>query len=212
MNKIRNRRKRRIMMRRLKYAFFTALAIAILWIFPIRLCTDASPKVIESTEAEIIVDEPIEEVIEVVETEPEETIPYYTVNGEFIGYKLSDYLYEQLESRGAEDFYKVALCQLYQESRYNPNAVGYDGYDQGIAQIRVVFWDYFMEQAGLTSADPFNPIDSLYIYSYLMSTYIDDLDGDVNRALSKYNVGNTKWYNEEYVNAVMQWYDTIEEK
>lgn len=150
----------------------------------------------------------VEEVEE--ETESVSTTPYYTVNGAFLGYELSDYLYEQLKAHDMEWFYGVALCQLYQESRFDANAVGYDGLDQGIAQLRATYFDYFMEKAGLEEADPFNPYDSICIYVCLMESHLVSVDWNVPSALSKYNVGNTRWFNAEYVEAVTQWYATLE--
>lgn len=185
---------------------------------PIKLCSDASvvttavntPKLLETTTDEVPAIVPIVDEPEV--SEPEKSVPYYTVNGAFLGYELSDYLYEQLESRGIEWFYEYALCQLYQESRFKADATSHDGYDQGIAQLRVVYWDYFMEISGIDEADPYDPYDNLYIYTYLMNKYLRAVDGDILYALSYYNVGNTHWYNEKYANAVMQWYDIIEAK
>ena len=150
----------------------------------------------------------VEEIEE--ETESVSTTPYYTVNGAFLGYELSDYLYEQLKAHDMEWFYGVALCQLYQESRFDANAVGYDGLDQGIAQLRATYFDYFMEKAGLEEADPFNPHDSICIYVCLMESHLASVDWNVPSALSKYNVGNTRWFNAEYVEAVTQWYATLE--
>lgn len=189
---------------------------AVCYLFPV-VCTDGDD--VTETVHERIVELPTEavensvddvETITVEEPAYRMDIPYYTVNGKFLGYELSSYLYERLESYRMEWFYEIALCQLYQESRFDPSVVSPDGYDQGIAQLRSTYFEYFMELAGLTEADPFDPYDSIYIYTHLMCSYIKSIDGDINRALSKYNVGNFKRYNEKYVNAVLQWYDTLE--
>ena len=156
----------------------------------------------------------VENYVENVEivTEPayRTDIPYYTVNGKFLGHELSSHLYEQLESYRMEWFYEVALCQLYQESRFEADIVSPDGGDLGIAQLRNTYFEYFTAISGLVEADPFNPYDSIHIYVHLMCSNIKAVDGDIHKALSKYNVGNFNWYNENYVNAVLQWYDTLE--
>ena len=188
---------------------------ALCYLLPV-MCSDGTaatvPMALSEVETVPVVDNSVEtvEIVTVEETAFREDIPYYTVNGKFLGYELSNYLYEELESRRMEWFYEIALCQLYQESRFDPNIVSPDGYDQGIAQLRSTYFEYFMELAGLMEADPFNPYDSIFIYVHLMCDNLRAVDGDIPRALSKYNVGNFKWYNEKYVNAVLQWVDTVE--
>ena len=188
---------------------FVLLFGTVCYLFPV-VCSDGTART--NATLSTPVDNYVENVETVImeETEPKKDIPYYTVNGKFLGYELSNYLYEQLESYRMEWFYEIALCQLYQESRFDPNIVSPDGCDQGIAQLRSTYFEYFMGIAGLTEADPFNPYDSIFIYAYLMCDNLKDVDGDIDRALSKYNVGNFKWYNEKYVNAVLQWVDTVE--
>ena len=198
------------MIRRIKsVAMVTAIALSLYGVITvIGSDNDVTAEAVTETVVDNYVEISVEEVEE--ETEYVNTTPYYTVNGAFLGYELSDYLYEQLKAHDMEWFYGVALCQLYQESRFDANAVGYDGLDQGIAQLRATYFDYFMEKAGLEEADPFNPYDSICIYVCLMESHLASVEWNVPSALSKYNVGNTRWFNAEYVDAVTQWYATLE--
>lgn len=209
------------MIRYPRFLLFVVWILAMWCFVPVRCADEPVPtEIVVATEV-VGMDTTVENTVETVETfatevtevtEPDDAIPYYTVNGAFLGYELSNYLYEQLKCCDMEWFYEIALCQLYQESRFDANAVSGDGYDQGIAQFRSTYFEYFMELAGLTEADPFNAMDSIYIYVRLMQTHLNSVGGDANWALSKYNVGNTTWYNHNYVNAVLRWFDTLEVK
>ena len=176
------------------------------------ILTTAENEIVETVElTEYIIETTTETTTEeVTTTEPKQM--YYTVNNAFIGYDLSDYLYDELKKHNIEWFFEIALCQLYQESRYNSNAKGYDGYDQGIAQLRVVYWDYFKQLSGISNADPFNPYDSISIYACLMAKNLKATNNDIKLALSTYNTGNKYNYNADYVKHILGWKNTLAEK
>ena len=66
---------------------------------------------------------------------------YYMYEGgqiEELDFALQEYIQDILTEWGCRDFYKIFLCQAYQESRYNMNSIGraHGGYnDYGIMQI-----------------------------------------------------------------------------
>lgn len=154
-----------------------------------------------------------EKIIEVNETAEQEdskvnneetfNYPIYSINGDALSKNLQIYLYCELSNRGIEWFYEYALCQIYQESRFNHNVINSNGLDMGLCQFRITYFPKFAKEAGLYQADIMNPIDSIYVYAYLMSKYIKST-GNVNEALSKYYTGG-EYYCQTYVDDVTQW-------
>lgn len=145
-------------------------------------------------------------------TEVEETVDHvvrYSVDGHFLGQDLERYLMEQLEARGIGWFYQTALCQIYQESRFNHLAANRNGLDFGLCQFRVTYWDGFARQAGLVSYDIMNPIDQIYVYAWMMAKYLAE-EGSVEGALSRYYTGHSG-YCASYVNDVLQWTGHLQE-
>jgi hypothetical protein len=140
------------------------------------------------------------------EPKAEET-PVLSVDGHRLGKDLEDYLYGQLRERGLQWMYSICLCEIYQESKFNCNAVNPNGLDIGLCQFRITYWDKFARESGLVQYDIFNPIDQLYVYCYLIDKYLAE-EGSIDLALSRYYTG-THGYNATYVQAVRQWLPTI---
>lgn len=136
-------------------------------------------------------------------------VALYSVNGATLSPYLQEYLYGQLARYGAEWFFPVALCQIYQESRYLTNAQNPNGQDKGLCQFREQFWEYHARLSGLYEYDIWNPIDQLWVYSWLMAENLRKSGGDIGMALSRYYLGEAT-YSETYVQAVMQWINTME--
>lgn len=144
--------------------------------------------------------------------EVEETVDHvvrYSVDGHFLGQDLESYLHEQLDARGIGWFYQTALCQIYQESRFNHLAANRNGLDFGLCQFRITYWDGFARQAGLVSYDIMNPIDQIYVYAWMMAKYLAE-EGSVEGALSRYYTGHSG-YCASYVNDVLQWTGHLQE-
>ena len=137
--------------------------------------------------------------------------PVYSVGGIRLGEALEQYLYNQLAARGKGYFYPIALCQLFQESRFNPNAVSPSGLDFGLAQIRITYWDHFARESGLVEYDILNPIDNLYVYAYLMCKYLDETSDDIPMSLSLYYSVYGGQYAAHYVDAVMNHKHTLQQ-
>ena len=135
--------------------------------------------------------------------------PLYTVNGSMLTEYLQAYLYERLSFFGITWFYQISLCQIYQESRYNTAAVSYDGKDRGLCQFRERFFPDYATESGLYEWDILNPIDQLWVYTYLMQKYLKLTGNDIGLALSYYYMGEPI-YNERYVSDVIQWLGTVE--
>lgn len=134
--------------------------------------------------------------------------PVYTVNGAMLPEYLQAYLYERLSQFGIAWFYRYALCQIYQESRFDPAAVSFDGKDHGLCQFRERFFADYASQAGLYTWDINNPIDQLYVYTWLMARNLSATNGDIGWALSMYYMGEAI-YCERYVADVLQWESTM---
>lgn len=131
------------------------------------------------------------------------------VDGVVLSPYLQEYLYGQLARYGCEWFFPVALCQIYQESRFRSDAVNPNGMDKGLCQFREQYWEYHAKLSGLYEYDIWNPIDQLWVYAWLMSENLRKSSGDVGMALSRYYLGEAT-YCEKYVGDVMQWIQTME--
>ena len=146
------------------------------------------------------------ETVEEITVEAVET-PVRSVDGHRLGTDLEDYLYRQLEARGIGWYYDMALCQIFQESHFDPYAENPNGLDKGLCQFRITYFGKFAREAGLYQWDIMNPIDQLYVYAYLMERYLRE-EGSVDMALSRYYTGNSN-FNQSYVSAVRQWVPTL---
>ena len=162
----------------------------------------------EVASEEAVIYETVEETEAAVPADLKEK-PLYTVNGVMLSEECQEYLYGQLEKYETEWFFPYALCELYQESRFNPNAVSYNGLDKGIAQFREIYFPEFAEASGLVEYDIFNVIDSLYVYAFTISKYLNET-GSIELALSRYYLGEYG-YSEQYVSDVLQWEGTLKE-
>ena len=171
--------------------------------------SESQTTVVESTTENI----PVSEVETMVETAIQDKIEQrhterYSVNGAVLSVELQDYLFRQLEARGHGNFMPIALCQIYQESRYNSAAIAPNGLDKGLCQFRETFFGAFAAESGLTQWDIMNPIDQLYVYAYLMCKYLDQT-GSTEMALSAYYMGEIV-YCDHYVKEVMQWVASVQ--
>lgn len=151
--------------------------------------------------------------VSVPATEVEETVDHvvrYSVDGQFLGRDLERYLMEQLEARHIGWMYTTALCQIYQESRFNPCAQNKNGLDMGLCQFRITYFGSFAQKSGLVTYDIWNPVDQIYVYAWIMAEYIKQ-EGSVEGALSRYYTGTPGAYCDTYVRDVLRWQHTIQE-
>jgi hypothetical protein len=122
----------------------------------------------------------------VIETEPvmSATAPFY------FNVPLSEDLQDYIRSLSEE--YEVPmeliLAIIEVESSFNPNAVsGTDDY--GYMQINSVNFDSLSEELGITNF--FDPQQNILCGIYIISQHLKATDGDITKALMRYNNGPT---------------------
>lgn len=81
----------------------------------------------------------------------------------------------------------------------------------GLCQFKARYFQDVAQEAGLVEYDIMNPIDSIYVYTWLMCKYLNETEGDVAMSLSLYFSGYGGEYAFEYVRDVTRWFDTVEE-
>lgn len=124
---------------------------------------------------------------------------YYILEGgqiEELDLALQEYAQDILKEWGCSDFYKLFLCQAYQESRYNMGTVSnaHDGYsDYGIMQIwEGHAFDFYSTVYPLIQAHPnykTDPYDNIYIGLRIWYEWYK-VTGDYVTALGCYLSGN----------------------
>lgn len=139
----------------------------------------------------------------VVETNPqivEQSKTVYTIYGHTPPEEWQRYLYAELDSRGIGWYMPYAVCQIWQESRWNPNST--NGVDTGLTQQKEAYWASRAEYWGVPGASIWDPYAQLHVYACQMSQFLHATGGDVGMALSLYFYG-TGDYAPEYVSHVM---------
>jgi len=117
-------------------------------------------------------------------------------------------LYTELEERGIEWYMPYAVCQVWQESRWNRWSD--NGRDKGITQQKGIYWSARAARYGLPGADIWDVNAQFHVYSCMMSEYIRATGNDIGRALSLYFYGAGD-YAEKYVADVMSHIEHLEE-
>lgn len=133
---------------------------------------------------------------------------YYSVAGQSISKDLQRYLYDRLDHFGMTWYYPYAVCQIWQESRWNPMST--NGRDHGLCQIKGIYWEGKARDAGIPGADIWDPYAQLHVFSYMMAGYLNAAGGNTGLALSMYFLGVNEW-SDTYVNHVMSWMPTLQE-
>ena len=133
----------------------------------------------------------------------------YSVNGQVLDCCLQVYLYDRLEEKGIEWWYEYALCQSYQESRYDIYAVNQTNFeDKGLFQYKQRYWAGIAAQYGRGGADIFDPYAQIDVYTSQIAERINKGE-DVYSAISDHYTGGSG-YSQKYVNEVMQWMSKME--
>lgn len=152
-------------------------------------------------------------IFEVVTEEKQETVEepelLYKVDGVVIDEGLQRFLLNQLRMLGHEEFFEYAICQIYQESRGDVNAINPNGKDKGILQFREMYWREYADNEGLHTASVFDPFAQIYVYVRLMCRRLDS-GLLVQEAISRHYTSDYGEYNARYVADVLQWYETLE--
>ncbi len=152
-------------------------------------------------ETEIVLDETVMQPYE-------EYFKYYNVAGVEIRKDLQKYLYDRLEYFGIAWYYPYAVCQIFQESRWNPYST--NGEDHGLCQIKGIYWDKRCEASGIPGSDIWDPYSQLHVFAWLMKQYLDVSGNNTGKALSIYFLGYDG-YSDLYVKHVMSWMYQLQE-
>lgn len=131
----------------------------------------------------------------------------YRIYGRDIPLEWQRYLYDKLAERGFAWFWPYAVCQIFQESRWNPYSD--NGRDRGITQQKAIYWADRAAYWGVPGADIWDVYAQLHVYTCMMCGYLAAFNGDVGWALSVYYLG-TEEYSTTYVNAVMDHWGALE--
>lgn len=118
------------------------------------------------------------------------------------------YLYDRLSERGYGWYYPYAVCQIWQESRWNQWSD--NGRDFGITQQKGIYWADRCVYFGIPGADIWDVNAQFYIFSCQMAGYLAANGGAVEWALSEYINGAHGKYHESYVTAVLSHWEALE--
>lgn len=133
-----------------------------------------------------------------VETDDESPNRDYTVAGVKCPEEIADYLYFELEKHGiADQWYHIALCQMFQESHFDPMAQNPNGKDKGILQYRIDFWDW-------SRGDIFDWRAQISLYAEQTARRLAS-GCSIWETVSRHNTSDWGSYNQEYVDQVFQW-------
>ena len=116
------------------------------------------------------------------------------------------YLYAELEARGYAWYMPYAVCQIFQESRWNQYSD--NGVDVGLTQQKAVYWQTRAAHWGVPGESIWNPYAQLRVYAGMMCQFLAQT-GSVEWALSLYFYGNGE-YAEKYVSDVMSHWSALE--
>lgn len=133
------------------------------------------------------------------------TRPLYSVDGQVLAEDLQLYLYSCLERKGCAWWYEYALCQAYQESRYNTGVVNPRNLeDKGLFQYKERYWPAVTAKYGYSNPDIFDPYVQIDVYTSQIAERVVTRYGDPWYMLSDHYTGGFG-YNQQYVNDVIQW-------
>lgn len=109
-------------------------------------------------------------------------VTYYDVP---LSYSLQRYIYEVCADE--EVPVSLVIAMIDKESQFNPEAVSDTG-DYGLMQINKINHETLKEQ--YRAADVLDPYQNVFCGVKMMGSYIKAHDGDYNKALMAYNMGD----------------------
>lgn len=116
------------------------------------------------------------------------------------------YLYAELDAKGYGWFMPYAVCQIFQESRWDQYST--NGIDVGLTQQKEVYWHTRAAHWGVPGASIWNPYAQLKVYAGMMCQFLAQT-GSVEWALSLYFWGNGD-YAPIYIADVMSHWGALE--
>ena len=149
---------------------------------------------------------------EPVQSQANQERTYYDVP---LSRELQDAVFQAAEQRGVPA--GLLLAMMDQESDYRADAVSGTG-DYGIMQINTINHPRLREELGIT--DFMDPEQSIACGAFMIGELVDKYDGDLHRALTSYNRGETGarryaertgTYASTYSSAILEIYQQLEE-
>lgn len=175
-------------------------AIAVLMLTCTVMCADVSGKAeVPKPEPTVAVTTQAQQA-QSVESVGSVGFKLYTIHGVTPSEELQRHLYAKLTERGIGWYMPYAVCQIWQESRWNPKAT--NGRDHGLCQQKGIYWDGRAAAYGIPGASIWDAYAQLHVYTAMMAGYLAASGGDVGRALSMYYLGADGWA-QNYVDAVL---------
>lgn len=132
---------------------------------------------------------------------PAPSYPVYSVDGHVLDENVQRYFYEKLSAAGIGWWFPYALCTAYQESRFDIYAENKNGLDKGLLQYRTTYWNW--------ANDIFNPYAQIDVYVSQNANRLNNMGLDIPSTISRHMSSDWGPYNQEYVNHVMQWVNTL---
>lgn len=142
------------------------------------------------------------------ETKQKNQEKLYSIHGTIPNREWQRYLIDELKRKGIEWYVPYAVCQIFQESRWNPKAD--NGRDKGLTQQKGIYWAARAERYGIKGADIWDPYAQLHVYACMMAEYLRLAKNDVGWALSFYFYGNGQRA-DKYVHDVLSHMDYLKE-
>lgn len=161
-------------------------------------------------------DFPIKSAVPVVETVKQEKAEVKQTDG-FKAYRIHGVtppiewqkaLYADLSRNGIAWYMPYAVCQIFQESRWNQYSD--NGKDRGITQQKEIYWSGRAARYGVRGASIWDVYAQFKVFSGMMAGYLKMAKNDVGWALSYYFYGNGQRA-DKYVHDVMSHMPYLEE-
>ena len=130
----------------------------------------------------------------------------YSVYGITPPIEWQQYLYNELAAKGYAWYMPYAICQIFQESRWNQYST--NGIDVGLTQQKEVYWQTRAAHWGVPGASIWDPYAQLHVYAGMMCQFLAQT-GSVEWALSLYFWGNGD-YAPKYIADVMSHWSALE--
>lgn len=143
-----------------------------------------------------------------VVTETKATATVYRIHGITPNREWQTALRNELKRYGIEWYMPYAVCQIFQESRWNQYAD--NGRDKGITQQKGIYWETRALRFGVGGASIWDVQAQFRVFAGMMSGYLKAAKNDIGWALSYYFYGNGQRA-DKYVHDVLYHMDYLEE-
>ena len=163
---------------------YLAFLLALVTVCALVACahnTDGSE--ILSTESNLAVTQPAQETTPEEKAEETPSVALYDVP---LDADLQLHIIEQAEAHGIDP--AIVFAMAWQESRYNPDAIGDGGNSLGLMQIQPRWHSGRMER--LDCPDLFDPFQNVTVGVDYLAENLRRYDGDIAKALTAYNRGH----------------------